>query len=153
MQPYLYYHTHPIISKLPSGFLFVFGSNRAGIHGAGSAKAAVTYFGARYGQGEGLQGRSYALPTKYLAEHRKLKTLSLEEIEKHLETFIAFASKHTEMKFYLSAFGTMLAGYSTPEIAGLFCGKYGEWAERCVFPLDWLEYLGVEPDQLRLFPL
>lgn len=44
--------------------VFVFGSNPEGKHGAGSAKVAVNNFGAVYGQGEGLQGNSYALPTK-----------------------------------------------------------------------------------------
>lgn len=46
--------------------IFVFGSNPEGRHGAGAAKTAVDSFGAIYGQGEGLQGNSYALPTKDL---------------------------------------------------------------------------------------
>lgn len=48
--------------------IFVFGSNPEGRHGAGAAKVAVKMFGAKYGQGEGLQGNSYALPTKELRE-------------------------------------------------------------------------------------
>ena len=44
--------------------VFVFGSNPEGEHGAGNARAAVNAFGAIYGQGEGLQGDAYALPTK-----------------------------------------------------------------------------------------
>ena len=37
--------------------IFVFGSNLAGIHGAGAAKVALK-FGARYGHGIGLYGLS-----------------------------------------------------------------------------------------------
>ena len=44
--------------------IFVFGSNPTGYHGAGAAKDAANRFGAIYGQGEGLQGSAYALPTK-----------------------------------------------------------------------------------------
>ena len=44
--------------------VFVFGSNPEGRHGAGAAKVAKTKFGAKNGQGEGLQGNAYALPTK-----------------------------------------------------------------------------------------
>ena len=36
--------------------IFVFGSNLAGIHGAGAARHAVIHYGARYRQGIGLQG-------------------------------------------------------------------------------------------------
>ena len=43
--------------------IFVFGSNLKGIHGAGAALFARTHCGAVLGQGEGLQGQSYALPT------------------------------------------------------------------------------------------
>ena len=46
--------------------IFVFGSNPEGRHGSGSAKVARLQFGAIYGQGEGLQGNAYALPTTEL---------------------------------------------------------------------------------------
>ena len=56
--------------------IFVFGSNLAGIHGLGSAKEAVLHHGAEYiknvtarfgvigKNGFGLQGNSFAIPTK-----------------------------------------------------------------------------------------
>lgn len=44
--------------------IFVFGSNLEGKHDSGNAKDAVNRFDAKYGQGEGLQGSAYALPTK-----------------------------------------------------------------------------------------
>jgi hypothetical protein len=44
--------------------IFVFGSNRKGIHGAGSAKIAAKEYGAEFGVGEGRTGQAYAIPTK-----------------------------------------------------------------------------------------
>lgn len=52
--------------KPDANTIFVFGSNPKGIHGAGAAATAKTQFGAIQGQGEGLQGNAYALPTKDL---------------------------------------------------------------------------------------
>lgn len=46
--------------------VFVFGSNPKGIYGAGAAATAKAKFGAIQGQGEGMQGNAYALPTKDL---------------------------------------------------------------------------------------
>lgn len=54
--------------------IFVFGSNPEGRHGAGAAKVAREKFGAVYGQGEGLQGSSYALPTKRIKNITPAKT-------------------------------------------------------------------------------
>ena len=53
------------ITSLPSSWIFVFGSNLDGRHAGGAAKDAVQYFGAKWGQGEGLQGQSYAIPTMH----------------------------------------------------------------------------------------
>ena len=52
--------------KPEDNVIMVFGSNPEGRHGAGAASIALSRFGAIYGQGEGLQGNSYALPTKDL---------------------------------------------------------------------------------------
>lgn len=41
----------------------MFGSNLQGIHGGGAARIARECFGAIMGQGVGLQGQSYAIPT------------------------------------------------------------------------------------------
>lgn len=51
------------ITELAQNEIFVFGSNLAGRHGGGAARVAHKYFGAIYGQGIGLQGKSYAIPT------------------------------------------------------------------------------------------
>ena len=85
--------------------IFVFGSNLAGRHGAGAALYARKNHGAIYGQGVGLQGNSYAIPTK--DEH--IKTLPYERIEGYVRDFIRFACKHPELIFNVTPIGTGLA--------------------------------------------
>ncbi len=55
--------------------IFVFGSNRQGRHGKGSALEAVRRHGAVYGQPDGLQGNSYGIVTKELRRDRAPVTL------------------------------------------------------------------------------
>jgi hypothetical protein len=96
--------------------IFVFGSNLKGVHGAGAALFAFRNHGAVYGQGSGLQGNSYGIPTK----DRKIKTLPLTEIEKHVNVFLEFAEKNKDLTFDLTAIGCGLAGYHPQEIAPMF---------------------------------
>ena len=96
--------------------IFVFGSNLAGRHGAGSAMAAKNKHGATEGQGIGLQGEAYAIPTK----DYYLKTISLESIQKYVAEFIVFAEEHPEMEFNIVAIGCGLAGYRPEQIAPMF---------------------------------
>jgi hypothetical protein len=98
------------ISKLNAGEIFVFGSNKGGAHGGGAAYFAFKQFGAVWGEGEGLFGQSYALPTM---EGRK----SMAEA---VGRFIDFARKHTEYTFLVTAVGCGIAGYSPAEVAPLF---------------------------------
>lgn len=96
--------------------IFVFGSNLAGRHGKGSALEAVRTYGAIYGQGEGLQGNSYAIPTK---DH-KLKKMPLELIRYHVMVFLQFARANPQMVFKVVAIGCGLAGYKPAQIAPMF---------------------------------
>jgi hypothetical protein len=96
--------------------IFVFGSNLAGIHGAGSALAAKKHYGAVQGQGEGLHGNSYAIPTK----DRMLQSLRLADIECHVSNFVLFATRHPEMQFNVVAIGCGLAGFRPDDIAPFF---------------------------------
>jgi len=98
--------------------IFVFGSNLAGRHGKGAALHAVRKHGAIYGKGEGLQGNSYAIPTK----DKYLRTLPLDIIALYVQTFILFAATHKEMKFILTPVGCGLAGYKPDQIGPLFKG-------------------------------
>lgn len=96
--------------------IFVFGSNLNGWHGAGSAYAAKKNHGAIQGQGVGLQGNSYAIPTKGY----DMEPIWLEHIETHVKEFIKFAHDHPEMKFTIVAIGCGLAGFTPTQIAPMF---------------------------------
>lgn len=109
--------------------IFVFGSNLAGRHGAGSARHAVEHHGARYGQGKGLQGDSYAIPTKDF----ELRPLPLRTIAEHVRTFLAFADEHPELRFYLVKIGCGLAGYRSEDIAPMFRLH----PANVVLPVEW----------------
>jgi nucleoside 2-deoxyribosyltransferase len=96
--------------------VFVFGSNEQGIHGKGAALEAREKYGAVKGQGVGLQGQSYAIPTK----STPYKTLDLPEIKKYVDDFLDFARKNPDTKFNLTAIGTGLAGLKPNQVAPLF---------------------------------
>lgn len=96
--------------------VFVFGSNLAGRHGAGAALEARRNHGAIYGQGIGIQGNSYAIPTK----DESLKTLPLGEIKLHVEHFKRYAREHPELMFRVTRIGCGLAGYQDGDIAPMF---------------------------------
>jgi len=104
------------IQKLSAKQIFVFGSNLAGAHGGGAALLAANLFGAIDGQGIGLQGKSYALPTKDV----KIKTLSLEIIQSHVNDLLAFIQANPKKEFLITQVGCGLAGYSPSDIAPLF---------------------------------
>ena len=98
--------------------IFVFGSNLAGRHGKGSALEARKNHGAVYGQGVGLQGDSYAIPTKDFY----IRTLPLESIRFHVRIFLRFAGEHPEMTFNVVRIGCMLAGSKDEQSAPFFEG-------------------------------
>ena len=103
------------ITLLKPNEIFVFGSNEAGIHGAGAAKRAIQ-FGATYGQGFGFSGQTFAIPTK----DWHIKTLSIKEIDAYVSRFMDFAKENTQYTFLVTPIGTGLAGYTAKEIAPLF---------------------------------
>lgn len=103
------------ITDLEDGQIFVFGSNAAGHHDGGAARFALERFGAVYGQGRGLQGRSYAIPTM---------SGSLQKIAQEVEEFILFADQHPELTFLVTRIGCGIAGYSDHDIAPLFANAY-----------------------------
>lgn len=104
-----------MITKLKEDEIFVFGSNEAGRHGAGAAKQALKW-GAKYGIGFGLQGNTFAIPTK----DKNLKILPIEKIKEYVVLFIDFAEKHQEYTFLVTAIGCGLAGYKPEQIGPLF---------------------------------
>lgn len=103
------------IDNLNQNEIFVFGSNIKGEHFGGAAKLAFEKFGATFGQGEGLQGQSYAIPT--MDYYRKPFTLSI--IKKYIYEFLQFARNYPEYKFYLTKLGCGICGYTIIEIGQL----------------------------------
>ena len=112
---------------------FVFGANEAGRHGAGAALFAARERGAIYGQGEGLQGNAYGIPTK----DRRIKTLPLDAIARYVDRFLAFARSHPDMQFEVTRIGCGLAGYKDHQIAPMFRGA----PANCQMPPEWHPYL------------
>ena len=121
--------------------VFVFGSNLAGVHGGGAAWTAMQFYGAEWGNGEGLQtppdnnytALSYALPTKDM----KIQTLPLADVDLSVSNFYwwyrIFGYKYDEI--FVTKVGCGLAGFSEKEISGLF-SKY-PWPANVTLPVGW----------------
>lgn len=124
-----------------TNIVFVFGSNLAGRHGAGAALSARLQYGAIYGQGEGLQGRSYAIPTKDGRDggslSRPSQILELRVIKKYVDNFLRFAARNPQLTFKVTAIGTGKAGFSHDDIGPMFCNA----PPNCVLPTKWKDYM------------
>jgi len=125
--------------------IFVFGSNPEGRHGAGSAKVAREQFGAIYGQGEGLQGSAYALPTKDLRviENRGYRSISAEQITENIKRMYQCAEEHPDKKFKIAYRNQpnerSLCGYSGRELMAMFkeaCN--GNYPDNIYFSEEWV---------------
>lgn len=127
-----FFPSNMMIASLDPDVYFVFGSNIEGRHGTGAALGARLFFGAKYGVGEGVTGRAYALPTLY----RPYWPLPLEHIEKNVQKFREFVESHPNLYFAVTAIGTRRAGYEDKDIAPMFKG-----IPRCWFPECWRPYL------------
>lgn len=83
------------ISELKDDEIFVFGCRRSGRHYEGAANFARENFGAIVGQGEGLQGRSYAIPTA---------GVGLGWIRHAVNRFTEFARANPDLKFLVTSY-------------------------------------------------
>lgn len=99
------------ITTLQPNEIFVFGSNLSGMHGGGAARLAYQKFGAIWGQGVGLQGQSYGIPTMQGG---------VDTIKPYVDEFIEFAKTHPQLNFLVTEIGCGIAGFSVEEIAPLF---------------------------------
>ena len=126
--------TPPVVRNLEENEIFVFGSNANGYHGGGAAAVAMHRFGAVWGQGEGLQGKSYAIPTME----------GLEKLKEAVDRFTDFADQHQELRFLVTMIGCGSAGYSPREIAPLFKGCI--YLENVALPSGFWKVLGLKMD-------
>lgn len=131
--PQATYTFHEDMIQAPKDSIFVFGSNLAGFHGAGAAWAARQFYGAELGVGEGLTGRSYAIPTKDM----NIKTLPIEEVVKAVRRFVIYTHQNPDKQFFVTRVGCGLAGFTDEQIAPMFYG-----AINCSFANEWREFLG-----------
>lgn len=104
-------YTPERISELKENEIFVFGSNLSGMHGGGAAWLAYKRFGAVWGEGVGLFGQTYAIPTMQGG---------VETIKPYVDDFIRFAREHKELTFLVTRIGCGIAGFHDAEIAPLF---------------------------------
>lgn len=125
--------------------IFVFGSNPEGRHGAGAARTAREKFGAIYGQGEGLQGNAYALPTKDLRvkENKGLRSISAEQITENIRKMYDVAKQNPSKKFkvaYTNGLNeTTLNGYSGAEMIKMFKDA-GPIPSNVIFSKNWTDH-------------
>ena len=123
-------YTPEMISELKENEIFVFGSNLGGFHAGGAARAAHMRFGAFWGQGVGLQGRSYAIPTMHGG---------VDVIQPYVDEFISFAQSHPDLKFLVTRIGCGIAGFTAADIAPLFANAIDQ--ENIILPEDFVRLL------------
>lgn len=104
-------YTPEHITSLGKDEVFVFGSNLAGMHVGGAARVAYKHFGAVMGQGVGMQGQSYAIPTMQGG---------VETIKPYVDEFIKLAREWDQTIFYVTRIGCGIAGFTDEQIAPLF---------------------------------
>ena len=127
--------TPEFITKLKKNEIFVFGSNTRGQHIGGAARIAYDKFGAEWGNGFGLQGQSYAIPTMFG---------DVEDIRPYVNEFIEFAKKNRNKRFYVTKIGCGIAGYTVDEIAPLFENAVD--VPNIYMPLDFWKVLEEEQE-------
>ena len=123
-------YTPEMIRELAANEIFVFGSNLAGYHGGGAARIARENFGAIWGQGVGMQGQCYAIPTMQGG---------VETIKPYVDEFIDFARTHAEYTFLVTRIACGIAGFSPREIAPLFADAID--VENVILPEDFAEVI------------
>ena len=105
-----------LITELADNQVFVFGSNLRGEHSWGAASDAYKKFGAVWGQGVGMQGHSYAIPTMQGPA---------SSIKPYVDDFIKFASDHPDLEFLVTRIGCGIAHRAENEMAPLFKAAAG----------------------------
>ena len=121
-------YTPERISELKENEIFVFGSNLAGAHGGGAARLAYKRFGAVWGEGVGLHGQTYAIPTMQGG---------VETIKPYVDAFIRFARAHSRLTFLVTRIGCGIAGFRDEEIAPLFTDAIN--VENIILPKEFVE--------------
>jgi len=120
------------IDKLNENEIFVFGSNLQGFHGGGAARLAM-HWGAIWGNGTGIQGQTYAIPTMQGG---------IETMKPYVDDFLKFAQTHPELNFIVTEIGCGIAGFTVKEIAPLF--KEAASESNVFLPRSFYEVLSLD---------
>ena len=131
-------YTPDRITELKVNEIFVFGSNLAGAHGGGAAWLAYRRFGAVWGEGVGLHGRTYAIPTMQGG---------VDTVKPYVDDFILFSKEHKELTFLVTRIGCGIAGFRNEEIAPLF--KDAICVENIILPKEFVENILSDGDIRR----
>ncbi|MBO7277514.1 MAG: hypothetical protein J6U84_06080 [Bacteroidales bacterium] len=123
------------ITNLENNEIFVFGSNLQGLHAGGAARLAYQKFGAQWGKGVGMQGKSYGIPTMHGG---------VEKIKPYVDEFIEFALSNKEYTFLVTRIGCGIAGFTANEIAPLFAKLID--AENVLLPNDFVAVIEKEEE-------
>ena len=123
-------YTPKRISELKDNEIFVFGSNLAGAHGGGAAWLAFKQFGAVWGEGVGMYGQTYAIPTMQGG---------VETIKPYVDDFIRFAKEHPGLTFLVTRIGCGIAGFRDEQIAPLFADAIN--VENIILPMSFVKCL------------
>ncbi|BFP39537.1 hypothetical protein FGF1_03820 [Flavobacteriaceae bacterium GF1] len=126
------------ITELLEHEVFVFGSNLAGKHSGGAAKVAQENFGAENGIGEGMTGKSYALPTLT----KNLRKRSLKSLQSSVDKLLETVRENTDKQFLITEVGCGIAGFTYEEIAPMFKEFYP--LPNVSLPLAFLELIGIK---------
>ncbi len=119
---------------VPQQSIFVFGSNEAGIHGAGAARYAAERRHAKYGVSFGPTGSCFAIPTK---DSEIRFTLPMDLIRTYVNGFIEYAKLNPLLTFQVTKIGCGLAGLKDSNVAPLF----NHAPPNCLFDTDWEPFM------------
>lgn len=131
--------TPDCINSLSPDEIFVFGSNLAGHHMGGAARTAMERFGAQWGNGEGIQGQSYAIPTMQGG---------IETIRPYVDRFLDFAGVWDQNTFLVTRIGCGIAGFTPEDIAPLFDKAIDMY--NVVLPKDFFDIIVARRKRLRI---
>lgn len=107
------------ITHLEPHQVMTFGSNLLGLHKGGAAKDAMD-FGAVMRVAVGLQGQTYALPTKANFKVSLPLYEGPTNIKREVDDFLEFTETRPDLEFLVTKVGCKRASYTVEQIAPLF---------------------------------
>lgn len=91
---------------------------------------AYENFGAVWGEGVGLHGQSYAIPTMHGG---------IEAIKPYIDRFCQFVWNHPNKIFLVTRVGCGIAGFKDEQIAPLFADLFD--TDNVALPQEWVDII------------